>query len=230
MPARAHYERLAEVFEYPGAEHSTRIRKAREVLAGPYPRAAAQLDELTRLLPSPEPDGAERAVDELQEIYTRSFEVQSITTLDVGYVAFGDDYKRGEFLVNLNREHKAAGVDCGTELPDHLPNVLRLIARLRDQDMVAELVREIVAPAVQKMLCEFGSDRMEQRNALYEKHYKTLIVSAAERATLYRHPLAALLQVLEADFGPTDQSPLPQTNDFLSSIGREMEIEGPAAG
>ena len=76
-----------------------------------------------------------------REIHTRSFEVQSITTLDVGYVAFGDDYKRGELLVNLNREHEAVGVDCGSELPDHLPNVLRLMARWQDPELVMSSFR-----------------------------------------------------------------------------------------
>ena len=212
-----HYESLADMFDYPGPGLQERIRAARKALEGRYPEAALELGEFARLLPP--------AVAELQEIHTRSFEVQSITTLDVGYVAFGDDYKRGELLVNLNREHSAVGVDCGSELPDHLPNVLRLMARWQDPELVDEFVQEILVPALRKMLREFGPDRMEQRNALYEKHYKTLIATAAERATMYRHALAALLAVVEKDFRPADESDALQSNDFLRSIGREMEID-----
>ena len=221
-----HYELLAAVFDYPGPGHLARVRATREALEDRCSLAASELGEFTRLYPSAELDGQERAVAELQEIHTRSFDVQSITTLDVGYVAFGDDYKRGEFLVNLNREHRAVGVDCGSELPDHLPNVLRLMARWQDPELVDEFVHEILVPVLRKMLGEFGPDRMEQRNALYEKHYKTLIATTAERATMYRHALAALLLVVEKDFKPADEPDVLQANDFLRSIRREMEIDG----
>ncbi len=68
---------------------------------------------------------------------------------------FGDDYKRGELLVNLNREHGAAGIDCGDELPDHLPNVLRLLARWEDRELAAEFAEEILHPALERMVAEF---------------------------------------------------------------------------
>jgi nitrate reductase assembly molybdenum cofactor insertion protein NarJ len=225
----SHYELLADVFDYPTPDLFARVRAIREALEAGYPVAASELGEFARLLPPAESDGPERAVTALQEIHTRSFEVQSITTLDLGYVAFGDDYKRGELLVNLNREHRAAAVDCGSELPDHLPNVLRLIARWQDPELVDEFVQEILVPALRKMLREFGPDRMELRNTLYQKHYRTLIATAAERATIYRHALAALLSVVEEDFRPADESDIRQSNDFLRSIGREMEIDGKAA-
>jgi len=229
MRELSHYESLAGVFDYPGPDHFARIRATPEAFEADYPFAASELLEFANLLPPAEPAGPERAVAALQEIHTRSFEVQSITTLDIGYVVFGDDYKRGELLVNLNREHGTAGIDCGSELPDHLPNVLRLIARWQDTELVDEFVEEILVPALRKMLREFGPDRTEQRNTLYKKHYKTLIVTAAERATMYRHALAALLSVIEQDFGLPGELDVVQSNDFLRSIRREMEIDGPAA-
>jgi len=230
MRELSHYESLADVFDYPGPGHLALIRATPEAFEANYPVAASELREFANLLPPAESDGPERAVAVLQEIHTRSFEVQSITTLDVGYVVFGDDYKRGELLVNLNREHGTAGVDCGSELPDHLPNVLRLIARWQDTELVGEFVEEILVPALRKMLREFGPDRTEQRNTLYKKHYKTLIATAAERATMYRYALAALLSVIEKDFKPAAELDVLQSNDFLRSIRREMEIDGPAAG
>ena len=75
----------------------------------------------------------ERTLD-LQELHTRTFDVQALTTLGTGYVLFGDDYKRGALLSNLNREHNDAQNDCRGELADHLPNVLRLIPKLKDQE------------------------------------------------------------------------------------------------
>jgi nitrate reductase assembly molybdenum cofactor insertion protein NarJ len=229
MREMKHYALLADVFDYPGATFFARVRATREALEGRYPLAASELGEFERLFPPVDSDCAERAVAELQEIHTRSFEVQSITTLDIGYVVFGDDYKRGELLVHLNQEHRNVGVDCGSELPDHLPNVLRLVAGWQVPELVDEFVQEILVPALRKMLREFGGSRMEQRNSLYRKHYKTLIATDAERATMYRHALAALLSVVEKDFRPADESDGMESNDFLRSIRREMEIDSVTA-
>ena len=217
MQTLAHYEQLAALLDYPGEDYPGQVRKACRLLESRYPLAAAELDTFAKALPSD--------LDEVQEIFTRSFDVQSITTLGVGYVMFGDDYKRGELLVNLSREHREAGLDSGTELPDHLPNVLRLIARWQDRELVLEFVEEILHPVLERMIAEFGPQRMRQRNGLYKKHFKTLIVSSAERGTIFRGPLAAVLEALKEDFGLSKWKPPEQDNDFLRSIGRELDIE-----
>ena len=221
----SHYECFADLFDYPKEDYPEVVRRAISVLASRYSVAAAQLELFAETMP---PHGAvlsEQELDQLQEIFTRSFDVQSVTTLGVGYVMFGDDYKRGELLVNLNREHREAGVDCGSELSDHLPNVLRLIARWQDRELTQEFVEEIVHPAVQMMNAEFGSSRIEQRNKLYKKHYKTLIDSSAERGTMFRIPLESLALVLRKDFSLSEWVPPERTSDFLHSVSRELDIE-----
>ncbi len=225
METLTHYEQLAALFDYPEPDYPAQVRGVREILGSRYPAAAAEIDALAAALPSGNDTFSPEALDEVQEIFTRSFDVQSITTLGVGYVMFGDDYKRGELLVNLNREHREAGIECGSELPDHLPNVLRLIAKWEDEELVAEFVEEILHPALERMIAEFGQQRMEDRNRLYKKHFKTLIASSAERATMFRAPLAAVLQVIKEDFELSDWKPPEQDNDFLHSIGRELDIE-----
>jgi len=225
MGSLAHYERLAALFEYPEPDYPLVVRALRDFLDARYPAAANELEAFARALPGGGKAFSEEQLDEVQEIFTRSFDVQSITTLGVGYVMFGDDYKRGEVLVNLNREHREAGVDCGTELPDHLPNVLRLVARWDDPEIRAEFVEEILHPALLRMSGEFGPRRMEERNRLYRKHFKTLIASSAERGTIFRRPLAALISVLEEDFSLSAREQTEPASDFLRSIGRELEIE-----
>ena len=220
-----HYEQLAILLDYPGRDYPAHVRGICGFLERRYPLAAAELERFATALPSHGDVFSVEELDEIQEIFTRSFDVQSITTLGVGYVMFGDDYKRGELLVNLNREHNEVGLDCGSELSDHLPNVLRLIARWRDRELVTEFVEEILHPALERMIAEFGPKRMEQRNGLYEKHFKTLIATSTERGTIFRMPLAAALEVLKEDFGLPEWKPPEQDNDFLRSIGRELDIE-----
>lgn len=217
-----HYAVMAGVFEYPVEGYSRGVRAVQAYLAERWPKAALELERFLELLP-------ERDLVNMQELFIRSFDVQAVTTLDIGYVLFGDDYKRGELLSNLNREHVAAKVDCGHELADHLPNVLVLLAKLDDAELIDELVRDIIAPAVNKMIGEFDHKRIQKKNESYKKHYKTLIespVADIEAATLYKFTLKCLLEVLKADFGVVEKIPLAAAaNDFLRSVSNENEIE-----
>jgi nitrate reductase assembly molybdenum cofactor insertion protein NarJ len=154
--------------------------------------------------------------------------VQAIATLDIGYVLFGDDYKRGEMLANLNREHLAAKNDCGTELADHLPNILRLMSLLKDEELIEDLAYAIVGPALLEMIGEFDPGRLEKKNESYRKHYKTLIDTPAvqvEAVTFYKLALNALYLVLKQDFSRIEIMPLKRESDFLNSVGRENAIE-----
>ena len=224
-----HYAVLADVFQYPSDGYPTRVRLVRAQIADRWPKAAVELDRFIDLLP-------EGDLIQMQELFIRSFDVQAVTTLDIGYVLFGDDYKRGELLSNLNREHIAAEVDCGHELSDHLPNVLNLLSRLPDaepidDELIGELARQVVAPAINKMIDEFSIERVQKKNESYEKHYKTLIetpVDDVEAATFYKFALKSLFEVLKADFGVTEQIPVVMTSDFLQSVSTENEIEDKA--
>ncbi len=225
MHPQSHYEHLAKLFDYPRRDYARWVQASYNVLVDQYPIAAAEIEKFAQGLPTKDEDLSPESLDEIQEVFTRSFDVQAITTLGVGYVMFGDDYKRGEVLVNLSREHATVGINCGDELPDHLPNVLRLMARWEDRELAAEFTQEILYPALERMVSEFEPQRSEQRDGLYEKHYRTLIASSAKRRNIFREPLRAVIAVLKADFTLTDWVPPEQDNDFLNAIGRELEIE-----
>src|SRR3990167_1274558 len=221
----AHYSQLADLFDFPGPEFIARGQNLLNCLRDHYPDAA---DEIKCFL-----DGIPSGLKDQQELYTRTFDVQSITTLDIGYVLFGDDYKRAELLSHLTREHKQVGNDCGVELADHLPNVLRLIPRLIDSELVAELVSEILVPALMLMIREFDPSLLEKKNENYQKHYKTLIESApGSDLTIYCRAFKTLLCLLKEDFQVTevmeklgDWSASRQSADFLGLIEKEMDIE-----
>jgi len=218
---RIHYSLLAALFEYPDAGYPQRVQNLVEYLDGRYTKASAELGRFVTHLPT-------RDLMSMQELFTRSFDVQAVTTLDIGYVLFGDDYKRGEMLANLNREHIEAGIDCGTELADYLPNLLRLLAVLEDEELINDLVNSILGPALREMIGEFDPARCEKRNISYQKHYKTLIETPAvgiEAVTLYQFALGSLYQVLKQDFTLVETIPLKITSDFLTSVGRENQIE-----
>ena len=128
-----HYELLADLFAYPREGYTGRVKEAQSFLDRHHPEAGRVLRPFTDYMST-------LSLTAQEELFLRSFEVQAVTTLDLGYVLFGDDYKRGALLVNLNREHRQAQNDCGTELADHLSNVLRLLPKMQDEEIAEELV------------------------------------------------------------------------------------------
>lgn len=220
----APYHLIADLFEYPDQQYPEKVSRVKELLAESYPKAAVELEKFIELLPGDN-------IQTIQALFSRTFEVQAITTLDIGYVLFGDDYKRGELLSNLNREHADANSDCGSELSDHLPNLLRLMSLSKDEAMIEELVEEIISPALRSMSNEFLSDCIEKKNKSYKKHYKTLIEmpdKQFEVNTLYQWAIKALYKIIELDFALIERVPLATSSDFLKSINRENKIEDAA--
>ena len=84
----------------------------------------------------------------LEELYTTTFDLNPVATLEVGWHLWGEQYERGRFLADLRDLQSRLGIDSGTELPDHLTILLPTIAASPDN---ADL-REKCARAIDKML------------------------------------------------------------------------------
>lgn len=221
------YKTIAGIFTYPDKNFPEKIRRASQVIAASYPEAHATFEQFIAELPTSD-------LHKMEELYVRSFEVQSVTTLEVGYVCFGDDYKRGELLANLNNEYRKFPIDCHNELGDHMSNILVLIAHLKENadsaELAQDLVQEIVAPAIYKMLTEFDPGRVEDRNKFYQKQYKTLIDAPNHLGTAYGHALRALYEILKTDYIVTEKHITSEARGFLGSLGEEINIEGMGCG
>ncbi|MEP2670223.1 MAG: hypothetical protein ABJH04_14570 [Cyclobacteriaceae bacterium] len=212
-----HYRLMAGLLDYPEHEFLESVNEVQTFLDSSYPDVGGNFRPFCELVKN-------ISIDNIQELYTRTFEVQAITTLDLGYLLFGDDYKRAELLVNLNREHNTIGNDCGHELADHLPNVIRLIALLEDDELRLELLRKLIVPGLRKMIGDFDPGKLKKKNEVYIKHHKTLIELSTHSGTIYQKPLETLLSIIEKDFGlvPFEKD---ATSDFLTSLSTEMKIE-----
>ena len=211
------YGRLSALLDYPEEGFADRIRLVHRYLEEHEPECGDLLKRFTDIVTT-------LSLNQVQELHTRSFDVQAITTLDLGYLLFGDDYKRAELLVNLSREHTRAGNDCGNELADHLPNVIRLVALLNDDELKSELVNKLICPGLVKMIREFNPDNLSIKNEVYERHHKTLIELPVRYGTIYQKPLIVLLLLLQHDFGFEDPG-ADNARGFLGAIGNEMKLE-----
>lgn len=137
------HDDLAALFAYPDAAGLARVRAA----LGRVPGLGAFADRMR----------AGRAED-LEEQYTRTFDINPLVSLEVGWHLYGEDYSRGAFLVRMRGLMREHGIAEGAELPDHLALVLATLGRMEGPEADA-LARGFVLPAITKILDALaGSD------------------------------------------------------------------------
>lgn len=89
----------------------------------------------------------------LEETYTATFECNPALHLYAGFLLFGESYKRGALLVELKKTLGEHGIPLGTELPDFIPTLLKLLARLPAATQDAEELRAFcLYPAMRKLV------------------------------------------------------------------------------
>jgi len=137
------YEELAILFRYPGADYRQHIEECRCAAESESSDAAARLREFSAAL-----EGLSN--EDLQELYTRTFDLNPLCTLEIGWQLYGEEYRRGEFLVEMREQLAGYGVAETGELPDHLTHALALLARL-EADEAAAFASLYVLPALDKM-------------------------------------------------------------------------------
>lgn len=187
------YALMADIFKYPTSDVKVRVLDAVSMLNSDYPDAAEALTRYVNWI-------NETDQHEIEEVYAKTFHVQAICYLDLGYVIFGEDYKRGEFLVNMKREQEEAGNDLGPELPDNLGNVLTLLPKIKDEEFRNELAGRVMIPALRMMLKEFGDRRMKMREKMLKKKHSALILEGQRHGNIYKDAIEALLIMLTTDF------------------------------
>jgi len=170
MKDLTHYKTLAEMFRYPTDDLRTFPGKWRDIIPVYDPELILKLDLFTTHI-------NEKPLPFQQEYYISTFDVQAMCFLDIGYVLFGEYYKLGVFLVNIKKEQIKASNDCGSELPDHLPNILTLLPKIQDADLAEELVYSLLIPAIHEMISKFRNGN-----------------------NLYRGLLEILVRIMETDY------------------------------
>ena len=213
-----HYEKLAQLFQYPKMDYKEKVKDAETVLSELYPETLITFKQFSDFV-------SNCSHDEITEIFTRTFDVQAITTLDVGYVLFGDDYKRGELLVNLNREHREAANECTDELADNLSNLLSLLPKMQNHDIRDELVEIIIMPGLIKIINEFDTKNINLKNKIYKKQYKTIIEQSEDYGRIFLIPLMVVYKIIENDFGYIKPIEENNKNNFTDAITSEIEID-----
>jgi nitrate reductase delta subunit len=156
MPAgMEHIAALSRCLDYPTPGYQDRVAAATTGLIAACPGAGKRLGEFSDY-------AAELEITELEELFTRTFDVNPSCTLETGWHLYGEQYERGAFLVRMRELLRGYGIVEGNELPDHLTYALQVVGRM-PADSAAGFVSTEVLPAMEKMRAGFkgGSNPYE---------------------------------------------------------------------
>lgn len=170
------YESFADLLTYPKEDYKLKLEKAITLLSGRNEYDPEALDELKAFRKEFE----EMPLDDLQGIFSYTFELTAEYTLDMGHHLY-DGFKRSNYLASLKAMYREQGfpVDevAGGELPDHLPVLLRFLNFVKDEELKKDLRSTLVIMGLEKL------------NKSFEKN----------KGNVYSHLINAIYRVLDKD-------------------------------
>ena len=146
------YDLFADLLQYPTLATSLKAGHCYERLQQSQPDVAPLLESFYH-------ETEQRRLEQMQELYTTTFDMQPVCYPYLGYQLFGESYKRGAFMAQLNEAYHVVGYSAEQELPDHIAVVLHFVglnSANRQGDFCQSLLNEGMIPALEKMVKMFG--------------------------------------------------------------------------
>lgn len=138
------YNRLSTLVCYPSGNYSDMLKTNADTLAQEHPEARKALDPFLEW-------AGKREVEQLEEDFARTFDINPVAALEVGWHLWGENYGRGDFLVKMRGMLRKYNIKESSELPDHLMHVLLILGRLEKKE-ADTFAMSYVLPAVEKMI------------------------------------------------------------------------------
>lgn len=149
-------EKIGALLAYPDGDIAARVAECRKDLAAPEAKAALESFEVY---------ARKRGRHELEELYTRTFDMNPDCSLDIGWHLHGEQYERGAFLVEMRGHMRRLGVSENHELPDHLSHALVVLSRM-EPVAARRFAEESLRPALRKILEGFKDESNPYRLVL----------------------------------------------------------------
>ncbi len=167
---------FSALLSYPTTEAQSTAAVCQNLLREHQPKAASQLQEFVELLAATEPA-------KLEELFTATFDLQPVCHPYVGYQLCGESQKRGMFLMKMQQLYREHDFNPGTELPDHLGEMLRFIGTTDDQSCRQELISDGLLPALEKIIAGLDNAEHPYHGVLTALH-SFLNADSAEKGAL----------------------------------------------
>jgi nitrate reductase assembly molybdenum cofactor insertion protein NarJ len=150
-PARRAAAALGALFAYPRRERFAidLARAEGRLLAAGQDGAAEALDAFERAV-------ARLPFEELEDLYTRTFDLTPVCVPFLSVHLFGQEsFRRARLMTGLDEAYQRAGFDRASELPDHVGVVLRAAEVFPDEEW-RELVEKVLARPLARMAGALG--------------------------------------------------------------------------
>jgi nitrate reductase molybdenum cofactor assembly chaperone len=151
------WQAWSDLLSYPGEGRAELLGTWIDEVLDARPDLAGELAPLQRYVRT-------HAPGELEELFVRTFENNAERALELGWHLHGENYARGQFMVRLRGLLRDHAVAESRELPDHLTHVLSIIARA-EPELARALARQVVLPALEKIVAGFDTDENPYRGA-----------------------------------------------------------------
>jgi len=151
---------LSHILFYPDTEYKNHVQNCFDELK--------ECDELSTIFTDFNTYVLKATQSEMEENFTYTFDMNPSHCLDIGWHLFGEDYKRGEFLVTMLNIMRTFDIEDTNELPDHIYHVLQVSNKMENNE--SELfLDEFLNPALKII-----NENMDEENR-YFPVIKTLI-------------------------------------------------------
>lgn len=180
------YDLLARLLSYPAKEYRLAARACQRLLRESFPETPNHLERFTAHVET-------ASLEELEELFTRTFDLNPVCCLEVGWQLYGEDYNRGSFMVQMRQQMRAHSVPESIELPDHLANLLPLLGRMEPEE-AGPLCASSILPALEKMQTGLGGTENPYAEVLAA--VRTLLEPLAAP---YPQPAPPLIQIRQKE-------------------------------
>jgi len=137
---------LGQMLDYPDEEFFSKLERLGASVRSSFPGATKALDKFDERC-------KEMSLPELEELYTRTFDLAAIASPYItGYIYGDENYDRGTLMACLSENYARLGFELEGELPDHLAQLLRFASWL-DDETLNELINYCLRNPVAQM-CE----------------------------------------------------------------------------
>ena len=160
---------ISRLLSYPDDHYLPLVELLYLIVQTRLPEAASEISEFGQFV-------EQCGEHELEEAYTRTFDVNPACALEIGWHLFGEDYMRGQFLVRMRGELAKYEIPESGELPDHLTHVLPVLASMPEKE-AHQFSHACVFPALHKMQASLEKNQSPYRHLsrclvmVLEKHY-----------------------------------------------------------
>lgn len=146
------FDSFAALLEYPSSNFGEHAQECLELMRTIHPEAADMVEKFVHAV-------EQNSLQRMQELFTTTFDMQPVCYPYIGFHLYGESYKRGAFMAQLNEAYHGIGYSAGHELPDNLSVILRFVgfdSENRYSEFSQALISDGILPSLEKMLKVFG--------------------------------------------------------------------------